>query len=545
MSETKASLQLGKIVLKNYKTYKGDVTIELSRDLQKTITIIHGEMGHGKTTILGAIYWCLYGKHRLPNIESDEGIINSSILYNLKINDFDETLVEIYLYEEGELRYKIKRVIEFTKHKESSDLIKNSIIGGRISGGITLNDKTEFSHLPRGKSDWNSYNNPERTQNAIDNLFPKSLSKYFLFDAELLDNFFDITDERNIKVKDGIEKISGLPIIENTIKHLNKIHDEIITNIHDARLESIKNEVQLLKRKISAQEEKIQTENTKQDKLKTDIEDIDAYLRTYNENTIKTTQERVEQLKKDIGYNNELLKEHRIKMTDWVLRSNILTRLNKSMNKSMEKCNVWQQEGKIPIAVSSHALKNILGGDPPICICGTHLDEDTNERKHIEKLLEKNLIDSPIIQNITTGRGYWESLTNEVELTHENFKKFKSERDNYDTFDRNKYDEQKSLEKAYEDTNLEEVRKKFQRLKELRNELNSSNQHIGSAKAQKEKAESSFRGQKKERWSRTMMKQDQKHKSQNNRILLANVLEKKLARNIRNDLIGRASKYSF
>ena len=48
MNNTKPSLQLGKIILKNYRTYEGNVTIALSRDLEKTITIIHGEMGHGE-----------------------------------------------------------------------------------------------------------------------------------------------------------------------------------------------------------------------------------------------------------------------------------------------------------------------------------------------------------------------------------------------------------------------------------------------------------------------------------------------------------------
>ena len=394
MSDAKPSLQLGKIILKNYKTYKGDATIELSRDLKKTITVIHGEMGHGKTTILESIYWCLYGKSRFADVESDESILNTNVVNNLKVNDFDETLVEIHLYEADELRYKIKRVMEFSKTHESVEFIKNLKISGRISKGIDLVEKMIFSYLPRGKDDWKSYNDPIRVQNAIDNIFPKSLSKYFLFDAELLDNFFDISDDKNTKVKDGIEKISGLPIVETATKHLKKISDDIVKSISDVNLDPIRDEIELLKRRLDAKEATIEKENKKQEELKSQIDTIESFLRSHNEETIKNNQQRIDELKKDIQSNDKLLSKHATKMNDWILRSNIITRLNVSISKSMEKCNAWEKEGKIPIAVSGLALKNILHGDPPICICGTHLTEGSAEKQHIEKLLEKNLIDS-------------------------------------------------------------------------------------------------------------------------------------------------------
>ena len=64
MVDHKARLQLGKVSMKNYKSYHGEVGVELSRDPLKTVTMIEGSMGKGKTTFLGAIYWCLYGKEK-------------------------------------------------------------------------------------------------------------------------------------------------------------------------------------------------------------------------------------------------------------------------------------------------------------------------------------------------------------------------------------------------------------------------------------------------------------------------------------------------
>ena len=54
---------LQKLKLVNFRQFYSDATvIEFSTDIDKNITLIHGENGIGKTTILNAILWCLYEK---------------------------------------------------------------------------------------------------------------------------------------------------------------------------------------------------------------------------------------------------------------------------------------------------------------------------------------------------------------------------------------------------------------------------------------------------------------------------------------------------
>ena len=52
------------IKMKNYCQYR-DATLEFSTDLQKKVTIIQGNNGTGKSNLLNAITWCLYGEERL------------------------------------------------------------------------------------------------------------------------------------------------------------------------------------------------------------------------------------------------------------------------------------------------------------------------------------------------------------------------------------------------------------------------------------------------------------------------------------------------
>ena len=53
---------LEKLKLVNFRQFYNETEIEFSTDPQKNITLIHGENGVGKTTILNSILWCLYEK---------------------------------------------------------------------------------------------------------------------------------------------------------------------------------------------------------------------------------------------------------------------------------------------------------------------------------------------------------------------------------------------------------------------------------------------------------------------------------------------------
>ena len=533
MTEARPRLQLGKIMLKNYKTYKGDVTIELSRDLQKTITIIHGAMGHGKTTLLDAIYWCLYGENRSTDIESDEGIINSKVLDSINVNEHDETMVEIHLYEEDELRYKIKRVMEFIKKQESSELTSNLSIGGRVHRGILLNETSSFSHLPPN-SDWIPYSDPDRVKSAIDNIFPKSLSKYFLFDAELLDNFFDISDEKNAKVKDGIEKISGLPILDTAIKHLTKTSNSISKTMKDVSLEPLQDEVSLCERKRDANKKIIEDEGKKIEGITRKIDTIESFLLTHNEETIKNTQAHINELNLALSENKDLLKKHNHGMNNRVLRHNTIIRLRDSIKKSMVKCDTWEKDGKIPIAVSGLALKNILNGNPPKCICGASLNEGSAERDHIEELLKENPIDSPIIQNITIGRQHWDNMWDEIQVIEDTLKKDRTRRDELYTSGRDKYDQKKVLEKKYENVNVEEIKTAFQRKKDLQNDERSAIEKRTRAVMDHENAVRQL--EIKGRELKIEIKKYSKNNSQTNRMTLADTLEK-IFKNYRDEMV--------
>lgn len=527
------SLQLGKISMKNYRVYQGDVSVEMSLDQNKPVTIIHGEMGKGKTTLLGAIYWCLYGEERSIT-DSDDSILNSKVQNQLRIGDGDETSVEVSMYEQGELRYKIKRSIRFDKRSESADSRKHASVGGSLSDGIETTESVEYSELPprSEESDWIVIKNPARIRDRIENLFPQSLSSYFLFDAELLDKFFRADDE--ILVKNGIEKISGIPIIDNAIKHLDQSRNAIRKDIKQINLEPIKNQITHWERARDSNAEKIDAANARLEGINPEIESIEYYLRHNNEKSIESIQSEVDAISKIIKENNNKKSKNQKKMNGWLLLSSVMLQLKEVMEDSIRQCDAWEKEGKIPVAVSKHTLDGMLRNNPPMCICGASLDEGSSGRLHIKDLLRKDLAESPVIQNISIGRGHWGDMADTILLARDELAKLRAERSTINS----EYDEQnvkrKERTKILETHDLEEIRKKSQRLRDLKAEKGSQIGEKAVAVAYHARAEREL-GSLNQEYSKNL-KRDSKYTSQSNRMELAKNLHD-LFSNCRTNLI--------
>ena len=532
----KANLHLGKITLKNYRTYKNTTIVELSRDPERTITVIEGQMGKGKTTILNAVYWCLYGNFRPTGNPSDENILNNDVLHALKLGDEDDTYVEVHLYEEDELRYKIKRNVHFVKKQESSRLVTRKDVDGRLAEGIEVTSTVEFSHLLKlsEPSEWRVYIDPVQARDAILSIFPEPLSLYFLFDAELLDNFFSVGTKSN--VKNGIEKISGLPVMDDAIKHIKKTYADVLEDIHSPKTASIREQIFIIGKSITSNENIISEEKQRLQEITDEIDSIRSYLRNNDEKSVQAKEREAEALdvrRKELRSElNTLEKE----MNDWLLYCNTIARLHATMEDSLDKCDRWEKEGKIPIAVSSQALNNILRADPSICICGTHLKTDSKERAHMQELLEKNTADSPIIQNITTGRGHWDDMVSETtyQSLNEKLQVFRSKRERL----RSEYDKKhanfKEIQHGLQKHDKEQIRMKSQRLSVLENQRDESN--AKKAVAEDKNSKASLELELKNRELDKLTKEEFKYQSHYNRRELAKTIEN-ILKQCRDDLI--------
>ena len=69
---------INKLELYNFRQYIGHQEVEFSTDPEKNVTVLIGVNTSGKTTIVRAFEWCLYGKNGFE----DPFLLNSDVRDN-------------------------------------------------------------------------------------------------------------------------------------------------------------------------------------------------------------------------------------------------------------------------------------------------------------------------------------------------------------------------------------------------------------------------------------------------------------------------------
>ena len=105
-------MRINKLILNNFFRYYGKQEIIFSTDDKKNVTIIRGENGTGKTTLLNAFYWVMYGDVLEPL--TIDNMLNYRAAEELVDGQRDEAYVEM-VFEDRGIVYTVHRAQNFKK----------------------------------------------------------------------------------------------------------------------------------------------------------------------------------------------------------------------------------------------------------------------------------------------------------------------------------------------------------------------------------------------------------------------------------------------
>lgn len=233
------------ITLSNFRQYREKQTVEFSCDKDKNVTVILGDNTSGKTTLIQAFNWCLYGTTSFKTRE----LINSELLQEMAVFSSYEVSVEVELHHEDRL-YVVRRSQVVTKNEN-----------GRAPTVARPTLKVEYQE-PNGEMQ----EVPSvEAQNTVDKILPEALSGYFFFDGE---HIADINNKGN--VVSAVRGLMGLETISKAVDHFDpKKSSSVISKLHkeldigqDAKDAKLKTDLAAAKDKLLAFEErKKQVEN--------------------------------------------------------------------------------------------------------------------------------------------------------------------------------------------------------------------------------------------------------------------------------------------
>lgn len=189
-----------KIELYNYGIYKGLHCIYLQNQQEnRNITLIGGMNGRGKTTILDAIFLCLYGRKAVEYVAGKKEAYSKLLEDHINKSALDQSAhiaLEVVTDEASENKLLIRRA-----WKRSGEKIDTSM--------KVIHNGCEDEYLSQN---WEYY---------VEELIPFGIAKFFFFDNEKISQIAD--DESFDKVKDSIKSVMGVTTIESLIAHLGKI----------------------------------------------------------------------------------------------------------------------------------------------------------------------------------------------------------------------------------------------------------------------------------------------------------------------------------
>jgi DNA sulfur modification protein DndD len=189
-------VKLLEITLQNFMPYKGQQRIEFPSDESRNAMVVFGDNMRGKTSLLNSIRWCFYGEA----LDRDLRKINLPDISNMDARaEGDWTFSVFAKFESGGHRYDLRRVARPREHvhtpRHDSDF--------DVETGLTRDDQ-----VIRG----------DEIEHEINQLMPHQISRFFLFDAELLAEYQGLLiedSEQGKRIKQAIEQVLGVPALVN------------------------------------------------------------------------------------------------------------------------------------------------------------------------------------------------------------------------------------------------------------------------------------------------------------------------------------------
>lgn len=344
-------MRLDQIILHNFRQYLGTQKINFSKDKDRNITVLHGETGSGKTALLNAFSWCLFGKTDLPN---SNDIINERAQLNIHGNDEVEAYVEMQFDNDGR-RYSVVRSIKARKNTEGELVYSKSNL--KV-------DVDDLSILPKD------------AQTTIDQIIPSDMKSYFFFDGERIDKMQDKEQAKDIKK--AIKIVMGLEILDRSVKHMEgvkKIFREESAKFGTSEQQNIDAKLNDNSESTRKKSEEIELQETNKAAVEKEIKEVQTRLRILEET--KELQQQKDMLIKDKNNVEIQKKELHKQIRHFISKTGYLAFAGQAIEYAKTFLDDKREQNQIPTGIKQQFVDDLIQNEE--CICGRPINKGTEE----------------------------------------------------------------------------------------------------------------------------------------------------------------------
>lgn len=396
-------MRFKQIEIHNYRQYR-DLTLEF-RPGDHDLQLIVADNGVGKTNLLNAFTWCLYGDEpHLGNSKYDAGepklnkeviaecvqnsvwVENVSVIVTVELGDTKNSTVKIK--RSVPFRLLQKNGLEFIE-KKAEEQFTVTVTNGIDGQALSLKNEGATAYINR--------------------YLPESIREYFFFDGEQLNTYFQET--KGDRIKEAVYSISQIDVLSRTIDHLKttvsgKKRDASAISSSTAQIYKKLDE---LKQTRDGDIDRIERNQSSLFEAKRRLSDIDGQLRGVEDvRGIENEREATLELEKSYL---EHYKRDQAKYYEFVRKMMVDFNLYPVAKKTLDVIERMEREGHLPPSIDPEKLQKALSMGT-CTLCGHSLNED--ERAHIEAMLNQFKVSSETSNILSSMRSELKRIVDSV-----------------------------------------------------------------------------------------------------------------------------------
>ncbi|MCP4109897.1 MAG: AAA family ATPase [Desulfobacteraceae bacterium] len=214
---------LRKLTMKNFRQFHGIQEIIFAspdRTEGKSVTVIFGENGRGKTGIYRAIMFCLYGDHRLSqdaHVEEKElHLVNNTELRKSASDKGNP--VECFVK------------LEFS-HSSSVYTLQRNILG-MLDGDEAIEEFGKVILIQQTvEGNTKIIEDNSKIKNVINSILDHRVREYFLFDGEKIERLTRASSDQRKEISVGLKNLLDIDTLETAIKGTERLQKNLYAQL--------------------------------------------------------------------------------------------------------------------------------------------------------------------------------------------------------------------------------------------------------------------------------------------------------------------------
>ncbi len=438
-------MKLTSIKLCNFRQFYGKTPEIFISYGDHNTTIIHGNNGAGKTTILNAFTWVLYEKFTAA-FSSEDQLVNKRAIAEVKPKVPVECWVELG-FEHNNKRYQVRRVCRAYK----------------TEAGIEQGKSELYLQIAGDDGRWLL---PQQLpEDIIGQILPVSLHQYFFFDGERIEQI--VRSDKKSEIAEATKTLLGVEVLNRSIKHLREAKKTL-----EAELAAIGDfETKNLLREKEKLEQESEQLSKRQVEIGKELEHQNEIKKTIGNRLLELSgAEKLQHLRDELEIREKLLREQ-LKQAKATLKKAISTRgytvlLSEVTSDFREIVNDLRERGELPVGIKRQFVGDLLNKQR--CICGAELIEGTHGHQQVLGWMDKagiaDVEETAIRMSAQVDEidkqvpGFWEEVDNQ----QDNLAKWRTELSGIET----QLDDIKKNLRSFPDEDISQLQKRLDETEE-------------------------------------------------------------------------------